>query len=567
MILATWRWLRGVLPRARSRVVVLVALSAVSGLAEAAAFVLVVRVALGATTDLDEPLRLPVLDATVSDGVLVGAAVGLAVVTLALNLVVARVGARTTADVAGAARSRAIGAYTAASWEAAQRERHGAIQETMTSLVSQTSLATAAFVSGVSAAVGLTAFLVTAAVVDAAATVVVVAFGLLLALVLQPLTRLTRRRSARLVRASTQFAEDVGHLSTLAAEVHAFGVRDQVADAMEQANRRATARVFASRFAQRAGSTMYRDIAVLFLALAIGVMVWWDRGLLVGAGTVVVLVVRSVASAQSVHRAVQSINEHGPFLEEFESRVNRLRAGRRELGARTLDTIESLELDQVTYDYDHDVPALRGLSLRVGPGEAIGLLGPSGGGKSTLAKVLVRLLLPTTGRLLVNGVDHREFSDAAWTSAVAFVPQEPHLLDGTVADNIRFFRGDLDDATVVASARAAHLYDEIDALPEGFDTVLGPGRGGLSGGQVQRLAIARALAGRPRLLVMDEPTSALDPVSEAAIGATLAELHGTVTMVIVAHRRTTLEVCDRRYVVTDGSVAPDAVLVPGEGHA
>ena len=118
-------------------------------------------------------------------------------------------------------------------------------------------------------------------------------------------------------------------------------------------------------------------------------------------------------------------------------------------------------------------------------------------------------------------------------------------MEASVADNIAFLRPGIDRADVEAAADAAHVGAEIRALPDGFDTVLGPRGSGLSGGQKQRIAFARALAGLPRLLVLDEPTSALDGESERRIQETIDELKGRVTMVIVAHRRSTLDVCDR----------------------
>ena len=128
------------------------------------------------------------------------------------------------------------------------------------------------------------------------------------------------------------------------------------------------------------------------------------------------------------------------------------------------------------------------------------------------------------------------------------------MFAGSVRDNIRFFRPHVTDEDIARAAVAAHVAADIERLPQGFDTVLGPRGAGLSGGQKQRVAIARALAGRPRLLILDEPTSALDVTAEHLLQATIANLKGRVTMVIVAHRLTTLSVCDRVLALKGGRV-------------
>jgi len=142
------------------------------------------------------------------------------------------------------------------------------------------------------------------------------------------------------------------------------------------------------------------------------------------------------------------------------------------------------------------------------------------------------------------------------------VAQDANLITGTVAENIRFFRDDIDEDAVRDSAARANVLRDIDALPEGFDAHLGERASRLSGGQRQRLSIARALAGDPALLVLDEPTSALDGRSEGLIRDTLGELRGKVTVVIIAHRMSTLDICDRIMVIEDGRLT--ALGTPGD---
>jgi ATP-binding cassette, subfamily B, bacterial len=195
---------------------------------------------------------------------------------------------------------------------------------------------------------------------------------------------------------------------------------------------------------------------------------------------------------------------------------------------------------------------LRDVDLTIAAGDTIGVVGPSGGGKSTFTQLLLNLRWPTTGTVTAAGVPLKALDDECWSRLVALVPQDNKLVFGTVADNVRFFRPWLDDDDVERAVRAAHLHDEIVALPDGYQTVVGPGARDLSGGQRQRLGIARGLVGRPQLLILDEPTSALDSRSEHLIRRTLEELADSTTLVVVAHRPATLEICRRLFVVEGG---------------
>jgi ABC-type multidrug transport system fused ATPase/permease subunit len=197
-------------------------------------------------------------------------------------------------------------------------------------------------------------------------------------------------------------------------------------------------------------------------------------------------------------------------------------------------------------------PAIEDLTFALSRGEAIGIVGPSGAGKSTLVQLFLRLREPNSGQALVNEVPAYAFAFADWTRRFSYVAQEPHLVAGSVAENIAFFRDDIDREAVERAARAAHIHDEILAMSDGYDTWVGDDGRRLSGGQRQRVSIARALAGSPDVIVLDEPTSALDMQSEALIQKTLEELKGRVTLVIVAHRLSTLNNCDRIMVLGDG---------------
>ncbi len=198
-----------------------------------------------------------------------------------------------------------------------------------------------------------------------------------------------------------------------------------------------------------------------------------------------------------------------------------------------------------------DTPALAALDLAIQPGERVALVGPSGAGKSTLL-TLLRFHDPDTGTLRLDGIDLRDLDPGELRSALGLVAQEPVLFTGSVADNLRYGDPGADLETLRSAARDANALAFIDALPEGFDTPLGPGGVQLSGGQRQRLAIARALLKDPRVLLLDEATSALDAESERLVQQALDRLMVGRTSLVIAHRLATVVAADRLLVMDEG---------------
>ncbi|MEU6123843.1 thiol reductant ABC exporter subunit CydD [Streptomyces sp. NPDC047123] len=221
-----------------------------------------------------------------------------------------------------------------------------------------------------------------------------------------------------------------------------------------------------------------------------------------------------------------------------------------------------LTLHDVTVQYpDRAGPALRDVRLTVAPGEHIALIGPSGAGKTTLLSLLLGFVTPSSGRVEIGGTDLAALDPDDWFRQVAWVPQRPHLIAASVADNIRLGRPDASDEEVGRAARAASADLFIEELPAAYDTLLGEHGAGLSAGQRQRIALARAFLKDAPVLLLDEPTAHLDPESEAAVtGATVALMRGR-TSIVVAHRTSLLPHADRVITVRAGGITlPDPAL-------
>ncbi|MEU0079331.1 ABC transporter ATP-binding protein [Micromonospora tulbaghiae] len=214
-----------------------------------------------------------------------------------------------------------------------------------------------------------------------------------------------------------------------------------------------------------------------------------------------------------------------------------------------------LRVEDVTFSYPgSDTAALAGVSLDVPAGTSLALVGETGSGKSTLAALISRLHDPDAGRITIDGIDLRDLRPADLAAVVGVVSQETYLLHGTVRDNLRYARPDATDADIEAAARAARIHDLVAALPDGYDTMVGSRGHRFSGGEQQRLAIARTLLRDPRILVLDEATSALDTETERAVQRALDELARGRTVVTIAHRLSTVRDADRIAVLDHGRI-------------
>jgi len=228
-------------------------------------------------------------------------------------------------------------------------------------------------------------------------------------------------------------------------------------------------------------------------------------------------------------------------------------------GAAVEPDLSTLPLDldfrDVHYAYDGGQrPALKGVSFRIASGEKVALVGPSGAGKSTIAYLLLRFIEADRGEILVGKQPLCELSPLAWRRQVAWVPQQPHLFHGTITDNIRLARPEAGAEEIAWAARQAHANGFIEALPRGYDTVVGERGARLSGGEAQRIALARAFLKDAPLIILDEATANLDPQIEDLVGEAMVRLLRDRTALIIAHRLSTVYRADRILVMEQGRI-------------
>ncbi len=263
------------------------------------------------------------------------------------------------------------------------------------------------------------------------------------------------------------------------------------------------------------------------------------------------------------------IFENIPCLNHIVNYQDELTRNRESQTGKTIETFATLETQDLSFHYIPNRPALNELNLTIHRGEMIGIVGGSGAGKTTFVDSILAFLPPTTGRILVNGIDLQELNPHKWRDTIGYVPQEPVMFNESVHYNIALGRTDFSEDDIRWAAEIAHAAEFIHALPEGYKTVIGKRGSKISGGQRQRLALARALIRKPQILILDEVTSSVDAHTEKRMQESLEKIRGSMTILVIAHRLATVMKSDRILVLDRGSLVecgPPAQLLESKGY-
>jgi ABC-type bacteriocin/lantibiotic exporter with double-glycine peptidase domain len=273
-------------------------------------------------------------------------------------------------------------------------------------------------------------------------------------------------------------------------------------------------------------------------------------------GTFAAASFRIIPSVNRIVAAMQNITYSKPAVNVLFREFKFIYDNKPLISGSKIEFNDCIEIKELKFQYESsDIDAVNNISIKITKGACIGLIGQSGSGKSTLVDIILGLLKPTGGNILVDGYDIQG-NLRGWQNQVGYVPQSIYLTDDTLRRNIAFGipKNMIDDDAVQSALRAAQLDVFVSQLPEGLETVVGERGVRLSGGQRQRIGIARALYHNPEILVLDEATSALDGLTEDGVMEALNIMHGVKTLIIVAHRLSTVENCDILYKLDNGKV-------------
>ena len=386
---------------------------------------------------------------------------------------------------------------------------------------------------------------------------------LMIPLVALPLIRMGRkvhRSSSKSLAAMEDATESMSQMLSGIRTVKAFQLEAQRLQQFQESNAHflhRTRRLLQAKGLSEALSTFGYTLG---FGVLLGVMGWLviDGKYSVAEITTLMLVLATTyAPVKRLSRAYNVLMESIGALDGIEEILAQRQDAASVGGGKPLAEVRGkVELDRVSFSYG-DEPVLREVSFQVEPGQSVALVGPSGAGKSTTLDLLARFHDPDSGRVLIDGHDLRDVDPQSYRTHVAVVSQQPFVFNTTIRENIRFGRPEATDAEIQAAAKQAQIHDFIQSLPKGYETLAGERGCNLSGGQLQRLTIARAIVRNPAILFLDEATSSLDSESEQAVQAALENLMRGRTSFIIAHRLATTRNADKILVMDDGRVVEE----------
>lgn len=445
------------------------------------------------------------------------------------------------------------------SWPYLLKQKIGTVQNTLVRDVQLTGDLLSVVAQVVQSFTGFLIYLLVAFNISPLMTTYTLIGGLLVMLFLRPLfsrVRIIGGRAALVEKDFTQFLSE-----------HIIGMKSIKAAGSEQlALVDGTEHIKAIRglsvrqaFIRSLSSGLFQP-ASLIIVIILFILTYNTPGFnIISFAATLYLIQKIFTYLESGQGALLGITQQLPYAENVTEFKRQLRTHSEESikGGKPFIFKKSLDFNKVSFSYVDGIEVLHDVSFSIAYGKTTALIGPSGSGKTSVVDLVLRLFTPNPGSITVDSVPATDMSLEEWRKSIGYVSQEVFLLNRSISENIRFYNHHITDSDVEEAAKAAHIYDFIKSLPEGFDTVTGDRGVMLSGGQRQRIALARALARKPQLLVLDEATSALDTESERQVQKAIDALQGKVTVLTIAHRLTTIEHADTIIVLDGGRIVEE----------
>lgn len=485
--------------------------------------------------------------------------IGLAIVVtkVVVDVLYARQFAHSVRSFESGVRRRLSHLLTTSAWSTVEDSESGEIHALLWTTVARCREGFTQVISILTSFTSLLLMLI-ATVVAAKAMIIAIIGGLVLfGLAFRPLISAAKQTSHDLKDSYLWYGQEISEVIAMGREARVLGIQETLESRLSDAGDASADAVAKQTYFSSMMRSGYMNaiyvLAVISLSFLAGMRISNPAPL----AATVLLLYRSMTYGQSLQSGLQNIAMTSPFFSELDRWIDKLSSKEDDNGrGEKLSEFRQVEFRDAGLRYPNDHIGISHLTTSIARGESLAVIGPSGSGKSSFVSLLLGLRDHTSGSIRINGLPFDQLDRRSWMGTLALVSQDCILFDATVEENVRAWR-DISQERVISALRQANVYDEIVAMERGLGTHVGERGKRLSGGQRQRIALARALAGEPELLILDEPTSALDPGSEQAVRESLLALKGEVTLVIIAHRMSTISICERVLVLERGRLRHD----------
>ena len=478
------------------------------------------------------------------------------IIKAAFTFFASYISAKITADYEREMRNTLFKKTLGASWPYLLEQKVGHLETILITDTSKSSGILDLLSGAILISTSLLAYSFVAINISVAITLVTLGSGVVLFFILKPLLYKIRKISQRWADSSKLVTSQVSEyiigsktIKTLAVENRVIAKIQKHFDELREA--RVKLVVYGSL------QTSFQEPVSLILIAGLFAFSYLSPGFQFASFIAVIYLVQKMFSfMQSIQGRLNGINETVPFLKavtDYEERTSHFieNSGNNSIKFKFN---ESVRFNNIRFSYANNKDVLSDVSFEIRKGETVGLIGPSGTGKTTLADLLLKLFRPTEGKILTDGIDVSDIDTHSWRSNIGYVSQDIFLLSDTIRNNIGFYDPNISDRDIEVAAKMANIYDVIQEQPDKLSSVVGERGLKLSAGQRQRIVLARALVHKPKILVLDEATSALDNESEALIQKALENLKGKITILIIAHRLSTVMNCDKLIALENGKI-------------
>lgn len=453
-------------------------------------------------------------------------------------------------------RTSLYDAVSGAPWQQLSGYRQADLIGLFTNQCSQVSSALSATIRLLTSLVSAAMQIAIACYMSVPVTVTVFACGLGMMAAFLPLRKKAQSYGTEMIAVSRDFYSELFHQLNSVKEIRTYGVEDTHSQRFQNLNQTFRDKQVAyARVHALPGAVSSVAAGILICAVAVLSVFLWQLDMT----RVVILVLifsRLWPLFTGWQSAIQSIQTNLPALEKLKDTIDTLRAAAVAGEEKTALPLEkTVGFSHVAFRYaPEEPPVLEDVSFSLNVGKITALVGRSGAGKSTTADLLMGFLTPDTGEITIDGCPLTRENSRAWRKNIGYIPQSPLLLNDTVRENLKRFHPDATDQELIDALKKAVAWEFVQKLPQGLDTLLGDRGVRLSGGEGQRIVLARVLLGHPRLIVLDEATSALDYESEGAIRDVLSSLRKDAAILVIAHRLATVMIADEAVVLEQGKI-------------